>query len=89
MREDDAVRFLLENGLTDDVPGAGSSFSWCHSFFLADGYRLILEISPQPFQPGTHWANGRLEAAIIQRHGSNILTVKLKNAPITHKRQSQ
>jgi hypothetical protein len=80
MPEEDALDFLHQKGFTiDNVPGAGDSFGWSHSFLLADGYWMTLEVSPETVRADGKWLNGRLRAAYIQRHGGNVFTIKLRN----------
>jgi hypothetical protein len=76
MREMDALRYLHQNGFTiDNVPRAGDSFGWTHSFLLADGSFLSLEITPEPLRSDVAWANGRVRAACIQTSSAKVEVV--------------
>ena len=81
MPENDVMRFLSQHGFTiNNVPGAGDSFGWTHSFLLADGSYLSLQMTPEPLRPDGAWTNGRLRSAYIQRHGANAVKISLKEA---------
>jgi len=79
MPEREALVFLDERGLTVREPGAGSTFGWGWYYPLEDGYTLALTVIAQPPKSG-EWANGRLKAAEIRRHGDVVVKIKLRNA---------
>jgi hypothetical protein len=81
MSENNAIRFLKRNGLTEDMPKIGDSFHWSDGFSLSNGHTLGLVIEPKTLQPNGDWIHGLLkEAAIYHPDGKTVL-IAIRNAP--------
>ena len=79
MKEEDAKRYLAQNGLGWSL-SFGSSFGWHTTFPLTNGGSLCLDIQPKN-KPDVEWVDGVVQAAFIQSNGVQIETITLSNAP--------
>jgi hypothetical protein len=80
MREEIAERILATNGLSAPLR-MGCSHGWTCFYALADHSSLGIEIKPKQARADGAWADGLVQAAIIQKNGSNIISITLTNRP--------
>jgi hypothetical protein len=80
MREEVAGRILATNGLSAPLR-VGCSHGWTCFYALADDSSLGIEIRPKQARADGAWADGLVEGAIIQKNGSNIISITLTNGP--------
>jgi hypothetical protein len=81
MREEIAEGILATNGLSGPLK-VGCSHGWTCFYTLADHSSLGIEIRPKRARADGAWADGLVEAAIIQKNGSNIVSIVLTNRPM-------
>lgn len=80
MPEKDAILFLKQNGLVEDLGKDGDSFGWSDGFSFSTG-ALCLIIAPKRLQPNGEWVNGLLKEAFINRNDGKEVPIPLKNEP--------
>jgi hypothetical protein len=80
MAEKEAIQFLKQNGLAQDLPSIGDSFAWSDGFSFSKGV-LCLTIAPKRLQANGEWVNGLLKEAVINNNDGKRISIALKNAP--------